>query len=985
MKKQKPESYFEVHSKSFNLDHFFHSKQVRESQRGAIFALLGHFSVHLDPAIVAMPTGTGKSALIMLLPFLYKSKRTLIITSNRLVRSQITEDYQQLATLQRLNLLDTNTALPKIAEVSKLMKSESDWKALESFDVVVALPNSISPKTKNVIPSPHNFFDLVLVDEGHHASAETWHSILAQYSEAKQILFTATPFRRDLLSIPGKIVYAYPVSRAFKEGTMRAIHYLSVPQESEDESIQKLDIKIAKEVEKKFCADKKSGFAHRIIVRGDTQDRAKELYDLYVKETKLEMALIHSKVAYSNVKEIIGRLRCGDLDGVVCVDMLGEGFDLPELKIAGIHSPHKSLAVTLQFIGRFSRTSTGTIGDACFISAPSTVQIEGQRLYEEGLIWQKVIPDLADVALGKELLSREIFESFASSEPSDGQKDPALIRTIESFCHMKIYSPFFSPNMLEPVDSIMGERIVLKQPNALGNALVIVTEVEESPKWSNATELGTFKRQLYFLYYSQKRNFLFINSSQKSEAVYAKLLELFCKNGARVISPATAHQALHGLSDFNFFNLGVRGRQKGANVESYKIAAGKNVHLSLLPTDPSRFVQGHLQCTAREGARSTTIGYSVSGKIWEMQYLSIPNLILWCDKIAEKLILKEKVLTNTAVDKLPLGTTVDKFAQNVITATWNSHTFQNPVKLAKTNKSTGECSEVEFLLCEFTDFKLSASKSELAFALRLHGDLVKLNFRLNSNATYDFSIDPKSQFELVILTKSSNIALVDYLKEFPLSFYSFDFSLYSGALYYEAPVVASSEIPIEIFEIINWKGKGVDIRSEKSDTNKGMSIHKFIENNYSKAHNILYADDSSNEAADFIGFSQSGNKVKITLYHCKKSSKSNAGCRVEDVYEVSGQAIKCFEFTTNPKSIFQHVFERYKKKSGRAEFIAGKLEELESLYIAKQKNSFTFEIVIVQPGISFRLQHTGGVGKVLLGARELLQAGGATIKVLGSA
>jgi superfamily II DNA or RNA helicase len=45
--------------------------------------------------------------------------------------------------------------------------------------------------------------------------------------------------------------------------------------------------------------------------------------------------------------------------------MLGEGYDLPNLKIAALHDQHKSLAITLQFIGRFTRSSSNTpIGDA---------------------------------------------------------------------------------------------------------------------------------------------------------------------------------------------------------------------------------------------------------------------------------------------------------------------------------------------------------------------------------------------------------------------------------------------------------------------------------------------------------------------------------------------------------------------------------------------------------------------------------------------
>ena len=48
--------------------------------------------------------------------------------------------------------------------------------------------------------------------------------------------------------------------------------------------------------------------------------------------------------------------------------MLGEGYDFPNLKIAAVHATHKSLASTLQFIGRFARTNAEKIGKAKFIA-----------------------------------------------------------------------------------------------------------------------------------------------------------------------------------------------------------------------------------------------------------------------------------------------------------------------------------------------------------------------------------------------------------------------------------------------------------------------------------------------------------------------------------------------------------------------------------------------------------------------------------------
>lgn len=62
--------------------------------------------------------------------------------------------------------------------------------------------------------------------------------------------------------------------------------------------------------------------------------------------------------------------------------MLGEGYDLPNLKIAAIHDYHKSLAITLQFIGRFTRVSNKeTLGSASVVVNIADPGVEGALLY----------------------------------------------------------------------------------------------------------------------------------------------------------------------------------------------------------------------------------------------------------------------------------------------------------------------------------------------------------------------------------------------------------------------------------------------------------------------------------------------------------------------------------------------------------------------------------------------------------------------------
>lgn len=77
--------------------------------------------------------------------------------------------------------------------------------------------------------------------------------------------------------------------------------------------------------------------------------------------------------------------------------MLGEGFDLPELKIAAFHDIRKSLAVTLQLAGRFTREKPH-LGDATFVANIADVEVrdELRRLYRHDSDWNALLPLLGD-------------------------------------------------------------------------------------------------------------------------------------------------------------------------------------------------------------------------------------------------------------------------------------------------------------------------------------------------------------------------------------------------------------------------------------------------------------------------------------------------------------------------------------------------------------------------------------------------------------
>jgi type I site-specific restriction endonuclease len=56
-----------------------------------------------------------------------------------------------------------------------------------------------SPRLAQITAPPVGLFDLVFVDEGHHAAAATWKKLIGAFdtSKTKGVLLTGTPYRRD--------------------------------------------------------------------------------------------------------------------------------------------------------------------------------------------------------------------------------------------------------------------------------------------------------------------------------------------------------------------------------------------------------------------------------------------------------------------------------------------------------------------------------------------------------------------------------------------------------------------------------------------------------------------------------------------------------------------------------------------------------------------------------------------------------------------
>ena len=99
---------------------------------------------------------------------------------------------------------------------------------------------------------------------------------------------------------------------------------------------------------------RQTGTRHQVVAVAMQIDHARAIRSLYA-ERGYEAETIHSKMAAEDRTEVLRKLKAGLIDVIVQVQMLGEGFDHPQLSVAAIFRPFRSLAPYLQFVGRAMR------------------------------------------------------------------------------------------------------------------------------------------------------------------------------------------------------------------------------------------------------------------------------------------------------------------------------------------------------------------------------------------------------------------------------------------------------------------------------------------------------------------------------------------------------------------------------------------------------------------------------------------------------
>ena len=944
---------------------------LRTPQLGAAGALIAHGTKSIDPAVVSLPTGTGKTAVLQLTPFLWKATRVLVITPSRMVREQITDGFTELGLLRSLGVLSDKLKTPAVRSISKRITDNATWEECRNFDVVVSTPQSCSPAIEKIPTPPTDLFDLILIDEAHHSPAVSYAAILDAFPDAKKAFFTATPFRRDRKVLRGKLVYNYPLRSAIEDGTYGKIQFLPC----EPSGGQNHDLAIAKLAETTFHSDCDSGLDHRMMVRTDSVIRAKELVKVCEEHTNLKLKLVCGTHSMSHVNGIVRKVKSGELDGIICVDMFGEGLDFPNLKLAALHAPHKSLAVTLQFIGRFARTNADGIGTAKFIAVPMEIDAEVRELYKNGASWEDLVANLADARVEEEEEVREGLASFETEHATDTEEVDLTIDSLNPYFHVKVLQtdrePDFQNNPFVP----RGCELIFHAVSDDLSAAVIVCQRKLKPKWLLTPALHDTKNLLFVIHYDRFNQLLFINSQEHGEDAYESIVaSLYPDDSDEVCMPlphGKISRALRMLKKPCFYNVGMRNRELGSQDESYRTLTGSKADRGVNRTDANKRSRGHVFGGSTEGDEPCTLGVSTLSKLWSNKYGVVPRFVAWCHALAVELSDNSAVVTDSNLDLLDTGQPTDVIPAHPIGIVWNEHVYSHPQLLNV--EGTAEDRDLSGLELSIDHGTFTASSVEF-----------ELMMDENSIGRYRFSLAAAclisrvdNEPKLTIRGQVCDGSLAELLSIRPPTIFLADFSTIVGRDWYRGTTGA----PLDHSKIHTFDefGETVDIEREVSNARSGtVSIHDFTKTQFMDgSSDVVIYDHRTNEIADFIALSETSSSIICKVAHCKgasgKKSKTKvkeAGARVDDVYEVAGQVVKCLPYCNRPDELKEKLLRRL---SSGSVLLRGTTELMERILDNTSHKKFEFQVCLVRPGIS-KSKLNESLETVLAAASEYVSA-----------
>lgn len=391
----------------------------------------------VDNILYQMPTGTGKTRLF-----------TSIIRDISIWGLRHNINYRILIIAHRSELIEQSSrSLDKYRiKHGVLAGTMKDKRDLTQAIQVASIQTITHPANQCMIDDLK--FDFIIIDEAHHAVANSYQKLWEYCPDAKKLGVTATPWRMNNSGF-AQIFDVYIPSMSIKDfiqkGWLATYQYYSIPISSElvksIESIREFDIE----------GDYKNSALVEVC---DTSKIRAQLYDSYEKNVLGKKGIIYSisrehsehiclqyrsrGVAIENIdsktpakvrEKVIQAFRNGEIDIIVNVDIFSEGFDCPDVEFIQLARPTKSLVKYIQQVGRGLRKN----GDKKCIILDNVGMYSRFGLPDEDRDWESFFYGVEKETASTKGYSRNngSLREYVETDLSEGNEGMILIQDLE--------------------------------------------------------------------------------------------------------------------------------------------------------------------------------------------------------------------------------------------------------------------------------------------------------------------------------------------------------------------------------------------------------------------------------------------------------------------------------------------------------------------------------------------------------------------------
>lgn len=257
--------------------------------------------------------------------------------------------------------------LGEAPRISWLVGSDGDLEG----DLVFASVQKLS-RPEHLAKLDESTFDYVVVDEVHHATADSYRRILARVRSAFVLGLTATPDRADDADVRGlfddHVAFEAGLGAGVEQdllcpfqywGVKDTVDYENIPWRNTRFDLEALTEAAATEARMACLWEAWQGHAGSRSLVFCCSVRHASYVHARLAERGVRCVVVTAETSMEERRAALESLRRGDLDAICAVDLFNEGVDLPGVDRVVMLRPTESPVLFLQQLGRGLRKTEG--------------------------------------------------------------------------------------------------------------------------------------------------------------------------------------------------------------------------------------------------------------------------------------------------------------------------------------------------------------------------------------------------------------------------------------------------------------------------------------------------------------------------------------------------------------------------------------------------------------------------------------------------